>query len=175
LEAWLTNTLHRLSLGPPTEDLLAQDESWKKNETSLRDIHDEEAITTTRKRQKRYLIFAKTIIVYVLALWGLFSLFHHGFQMTIHQTVNEDHHHHHETVNQGHKHGLSTFKPPSSCRCGESVAEALSLGCKYDSLAVAWLPPHCRDDELTAEFEAQGTGPNGSWTYCESFQEAFSK
>jgi hypothetical protein len=52
-----------------------------------------------------------------------------------------------------------------SCDCGGSVAEALSLRCKYDSLAAAWLPPHCRDEELTAEFETYGPGPNGNWIY----------
>lgn len=41
----------------------------------------------------------------------------------------------------------------------------MSLGCKYDSLAAAWLPAHCRDDEVTEDFEKAGPGPNGSWTY----------
>jgi hypothetical protein len=52
-----------------------------------------------------------------------------------------------------------------SCSCGSSKAEALTLGCKYDSLAAAWLPEHCRDDELTAEFERSGPGVDGKWTY----------
>lgn len=52
-----------------------------------------------------------------------------------------------------------------SCDCGNSTAEAVELGCKYDSLAAAWLPEHCRDDELTAEFERSGPGPDGKWTY----------
>ena len=54
---------------------------------------------------------------------------------------------------------------PRSCDCGANIAEALALGCKYDSLAAAWLPEHCRDDDLTAEFERSGTGPNGTWEY----------
>ncbi|XWX00242.1 hypothetical protein V2A60_008262 [Cordyceps javanica] len=53
----------------------------------------------------------------------------------------------------------------ASCDCGNSTAEALALGCKYDSLAATWLPEHCRNDELTAEFETSGPGPNGEWTY----------
>ncbi|EXU96652.1 hypothetical protein X797_010328 [Metarhizium robertsii] len=53
----------------------------------------------------------------------------------------------------------------TSCDCGNSTAEAVQLGCKYDSLAAAWLPEHCRDDELTAEFERSGPGPGGKWTY----------
>lgn len=52
-----------------------------------------------------------------------------------------------------------------SCSCGKSVAEALKLGCKYDLLASAWLPEQCRDDELSAEFDRSGPGPNGEWTY----------
>ncbi|GAA87333.1 similar to An01g11330 [Aspergillus luchuensis] len=54
---------------------------------------------------------------------------------------------------------------PNTCHCGNSTTEALTLGCKFDSLAAAWLPPHCRDDELTAEFERAGPNPDGSWTY----------
>ncbi|PWY95401.1 hypothetical protein BO94DRAFT_456032, partial [Aspergillus sclerotioniger CBS 115572] len=54
---------------------------------------------------------------------------------------------------------------PKSCTCGTNTTTALSLNCKYDSLAAAWLPPHCRDDALTAEFDRSGPGPNGTWTY----------
>lgn len=39
------------------------------------------------------------------------------------------------------------------------------MGCKYDSLASAWLPTHCRDEQLTAEFERSGDGDNGQWRY----------
>lgn len=52
-----------------------------------------------------------------------------------------------------------------SCSCGESVAEAISRGCKYDLLASAWLPKQCRDDELSAEFDRSGPGLDGEWTY----------
>jgi hypothetical protein len=51
------------------------------------------------------------------------------------------------------------------CNCGSSIAEALRLGCEFDSMAAAWLPAYCRDPELTAEFEHSGPGPNGSWPY----------
>lgn len=56
--------------------------------------------------------------------------------------------------------------PP--CNCGNSIAEALALDCKYDSLSTSWLPPHCRDDELTELFEKAGPGPNGEWYYYDS-------
>ncbi|KAH8805172.1 hypothetical protein F5884DRAFT_708406 [Xylogone sp. PMI_703] len=56
-------------------------------------------------------------------------------------------------------------KTPLSCNCGHSVDEAISMGCKYDPLAAAWLPDHCRDKELSEEFDKAGPGPNGSWSY----------
>ncbi|KAG5937033.1 hypothetical protein E4U60_002168 [Claviceps pazoutovae] len=62
--------------------------------------------------------------------------------------------------------GSSAMKTiPTSCSCGNSTAQALAIGCKYDSLAAAWLPPHCRDDDLTAEFDRSGPGKDGQWTY----------
>ena len=52
-----------------------------------------------------------------------------------------------------------------SCHCGSNIIEAKSLGCKYDSLSLSWLPAQCRDDDLTAEFEHAGPNPDGSWPY----------
>ena len=51
------------------------------------------------------------------------------------------------------------------CDCGNSIKEAISRGCKYDELATAWLPAHCRDEELTAEFEKAGDNPAGGWIH----------
>ncbi|KAL9124669.1 MAG: hypothetical protein Q9217_006026 [Psora testacea] len=53
----------------------------------------------------------------------------------------------------------------TSCSCGNSIEEAKSLSCKYDTLASAWLPPACRDEELTAQFDRAGPEPDGSWIY----------
>ncbi|CCT63687.1 uncharacterized protein FFB20_02861 [Fusarium fujikuroi] len=55
--------------------------------------------------------------------------------------------------------------PLGHCNCGDSVAEAVEMGCKYDALAAAWLPDHCRDDALTAEFERMGHEKGGKWPY----------
>jgi len=58
--------------------------------------------------------------------------------------------------------------PPSLtnlCDCGLSIATALARGCVYDTLAAAWLPPYCRDAELTSTFDVSGPGPNGEWSY----------
>ncbi|KAI5918038.1 hypothetical protein F4810DRAFT_609597 [Camillea tinctor] len=50
-----------------------------------------------------------------------------------------------------------------SCNCGETVEEALANGCVYDSLAAAWLPPHCRSAAITEEFESVGPNEPDRW------------
>lgn len=57
----------------------------------------------------------------------------------------------------------SKTRPDINCNCGSSLEEAIFRNCKWDSLASAWLPEHCQDEELLKEFET--TGPYGSWTY----------
>lgn len=59
--------------------------------------------------------------------------------------------------------------PAQGCYCGTNSKEALAMGCKYDSLAAAWLPEHCRDDELTEEFDHSGDGPNGTVSSTSNF------
>ncbi|KAH8811323.1 hypothetical protein F5884DRAFT_854680 [Xylogone sp. PMI_703] len=86
----------------------------------------------------------KDITLFSLAFWGLFSIF---TRITTNYDIRA-----HSQILQG-------------CDCGDSVAEAISRGCKFDSLAMAWLPEHCRDDDLTAEFNTAGNGPNGTWVY----------
>ncbi|KAK8102124.1 hypothetical protein PG984_015270 [Apiospora sp. TS-2023a] len=51
------------------------------------------------------------------------------------------------------------------CNCGDSVAEARAMGCRFDPLAAAWLPAHCRDDELIEQFNHAGPGTDGAWSY----------
>lgn len=41
------------------------------------------------------------------------------------------------------------------------------MGCRYDHIAVDWLPISCIDKELTQSFDVSGPGPNGSWPYYE--------
>ncbi|RAK89711.1 hypothetical protein BO79DRAFT_254466 [Aspergillus costaricaensis CBS 115574] len=36
----------------------------------------------------------------------------------------------------------------TACEYGRSVAEAISCDCKFDGLAMAWLPPHDSEEEL---------------------------
>ena len=51
-----------------------------------------------------------------------------------------------------------------SCSCGgTTVAEAISRGCIFTPLAIAWLPPHCIDMELANEFDKASR--DGEWEY----------
>lgn len=61
----------------------------------------------------------------------------------------------------------------SPCWCGTSDEEAVAMGCIWDHIAVDWLPPHCVDHELLAEFDVAGSGPGGKWPYyVSSIQKA---
>ncbi|GKZ37819.1 hypothetical protein AbraIFM66950_009608 [Aspergillus brasiliensis] len=91
-----------------------------------------------------FIHLTKTCLIYSLALWGIFNLI---------------------TLSTPHLDHLTTMTPHTGCDCGTSVAEAIARDCKFDGLAMAWLPPHCRDDELAAEFNTVGDGPNGTWIY----------
>jgi hypothetical protein len=103
--------------------------------------------STTSRYFMFYLRFCKDLLIYSLALWGTYNLLRHlaiSHDLTLHGITRISEH-------------------TTGCDCGDSVAEATSLGCKFDSLSMAWLPEHCRDDELTAEFNTAGNGPNGTW------------
>lgn len=52
-----------------------------------------------------------------------------------------------------------------SCYCGETLAQAQSLGCSYVAMASAWLPMHCRDTALEEDFDSLGPGDGGRWQY----------
>ncbi|KUJ15562.1 uncharacterized protein LY89DRAFT_558015, partial [Mollisia scopiformis] len=55
------------------------------------------------------------------------------------------------------------------CYCGNSDQEAIAMGCKYDHIAVDWLPNNCIDAALTAEFVTAGPGPGGAWDYFSDY------
>jgi hypothetical protein len=114
-----------------------------------------------RTKARRYLRILRDAVIYALALWGLFNI----ISQAVHDLPKVAHreHHHHEHSHQEHLASLAEM--PRSCACGHSTAEAISLGCVYDSLSPAWMQPHCQDAELTAEFETLGDGPNGTWIY----------
>ncbi|KAH8662484.1 hypothetical protein BX600DRAFT_437876 [Xylariales sp. PMI_506] len=85
------------------------------------------------------------LLIMLLAVWGFIDLSARVFFV-----VNE-------LITKVHE--------PSPCWCGESAAEAIVRGCRWDTLAVDWLPQHCIDDELTQEFDIAGPGENGQWPY----------
>lgn len=125
---------------------------------------NEKSVNLERRRSsRRSAVFH--IIIYPLATWGFISIWLQIFQSVFPvSTTNEP---------------LSTFPSilldvyypetlPSGmtlCDCGSNTQEAISRSCVYDTLATAWLPPFCRDTELTAQFDKSGDGPNGSWSY----------
>ncbi|KAE9970820.1 hypothetical protein BLS_004743 [Venturia inaequalis] len=96
--------------------------------------------------RQTYFQWTKNITIYLFAFWGIITLL---------SQIRPLH------FDKGQQ------KPAnlSGCDCGDSTTEAESLGCKFDSLSMAWLPEQCRDDELTAEFNTKGGGPNGEWIY----------
>jgi hypothetical protein len=102
---------------------------------------------SSTKRVLRYLSILKSLLIFSLAFWGFFNIV---------QKFPEAYRNHFDMIS-AHDHQLQ------GCVCGETVAEAISLGCKFDSLSMAWLPDHCRDDELTAEFETTGKGKSSAF------------
>ncbi|KAI1379060.1 hypothetical protein F4677DRAFT_442786 [Hypoxylon crocopeplum] len=96
-------------------------------------------------------VISGRVILILLSVWGLVSLY------------NTAAHH----ITQSHN-SPERFAPPlyPSCSCGgTTVAEAKRRGCIFTPLAIAWLPPHCVDMELSNDFDKQGPGPNGEWDY----------
>ncbi|KAH8803630.1 hypothetical protein F5884DRAFT_683019 [Xylogone sp. PMI_703] len=92
-----------------------------------------------------------TIIILCFAIWGVVDLLNRLFTRL-------------STILESQRYGARK----AACWCGGTDAEAISMGCRYDHLAVDWLPNHCIDDELLFEFDHAGTGINGSWPYWTS-------
>ncbi|TVY23783.1 hypothetical protein LHYA1_G008070 [Lachnellula hyalina] len=117
-------------------------------------------------KSRRYLRRARNILICALAFWGLFNIITQIIQKhfnTVHHEPEHSHHQHPEP--QDSKTESISHEPRRSCACGSSTAEAIEIGCVYDSLSPAWVQPYCQDAELTAEFETLGDGPNGTWIY----------
>ena len=117
-------------------------------------------------RQQRNLIStALQIATYLLAAWGLLSLL---LQLHSHLTPEQQPS---QTPTPTPNAKYDVYRPTTLpeglnlCTCGTTIPEALSLNCEYDTLAAAWLPPHCRDAELTSQFDGAGPGPEGEWSY----------
>lgn len=127
-----------------------------------------------REPWRRLLWKLMVVIALAVSLLFLISLGHWIFITFIHpsdrtafETSPYGDHSQHEGIQQA----VSTMVAPGvvhgrvTCNCGDSVSEARSRGCKYDTIMAAWLPPHCRDDELIERFNHAGPGHDGAWQY----------
>lgn len=77
------------------------------------------------------------------------------------------------TIDLSRRIGATNNKSSNSgpkCYCGNSVEEAISLGCKFVPMAAAWLPAHCRDDYLEMEFNSMGPNPDHSWNFYADYE-----
>ncbi len=117
------------------QDLDLQSITKKKPQTNI-------LIRIISSRQS-FLKLLFTAIIVCLALWGLFDLISRLLIWTT-ATLSDSH---------------------SPCWCGSSDAEAVAMGCRWDHIAVDWLPDSCIDDDLIAEFDASGPELNGAWPY----------
>ncbi|KAK3392486.1 hypothetical protein B0T20DRAFT_56980 [Sordaria brevicollis] len=162
------------------EDDEAENDST--TDVDLEDAVDTTSRTTARKHGKPHPSFFRRIlsrswpdlILYLLALWGFFSLVIQLAQLLLPITPIFPSYHT-KTGTSGktaNTKDIDVYRPstyPSPdydlCSCGSSIREAQSLNCVYDTMAAAWLPPHCRDPELTSIFDHSGPGDGGSWHY----------
>lgn len=105
---------------------------------------------TSQTTSQRLLFASVRILTCLLAVWGLVSLV---------------------TRTPCSKPSHDVYRPETLplglnlCDCGSTMKEALSRNCVYDTLSAAWLPPFCRDDNLTFQFDRAGPGPNGAWAF----------
>jgi len=87
-----------------------------------------------------YLVLLTKSVLVIFAFWGICGLRQSAISLKAHE--------------------------PVSCSCGgTTVAEAVSRGCVFTPLALAWLPPQCLDMELSDEFDKLGPLPGGEWPY----------
>lgn len=132
-------------------------ESSSSLSTSFDEEHtsnDDLLFPTTKPSHNRFLAAATRLVIIVLAIWGFLSLL-----VTLTHNIKA-------TTSDIDIYRPATFpKAYNHCDCGSTITEALSKGCKYDSMGAAWLPEYCRDEELTATFEKSGTEPDNSWPY----------
>jgi hypothetical protein len=84
----------------------------------------------------------KKVLLVAVVIWGTFSILWNAWEF-VHVKLED-----------------------RSCRCGNSIHEALKNKCVYDPLQLAWLPPHCRDDEITDAFRHAAPAMfNYTWPY----------
>lgn len=131
--------------------------------------HDEHGDNDTYTPKTQYFSTAFRLLMHALAFWGIVSL---GLQVSkaLQPSSSVEYSPHmsnsHKAISRIDGYHPETLPPLLNlCDCGDSIREAISRNCTYDTLATAWLPPYCRDEELTAEFDKAGPGPDGAWAY----------
>lgn len=136
--------------------------SLPQNEAFLDSADENEQPTTrlTSRPQRRLPTIILQAVVVFFALLGIVDI----LRMAILQPWSSSHISSHDLTTLTTSGYLQT-PHQRSCRCGTTVEEAKSNKCIYDSMAAAWLPPHCVDFELLREWEKAGDGPGGEWEY----------
>jgi hypothetical protein len=132
--------------------------------------HEEQEYNGTRSSKIQYISTAFQLLIHVLALWGIVSLgllVFTALQPSGSLEYSPHMSYSHEAIGKIDGYHPETPLLPllNLCDCGNSIREAISRKCTYDTLATAWLPPYCRDDEFTSEFDKAGPGPDGAWAY----------
>jgi hypothetical protein len=127
----------------------------RNSESGDEDSHPAVSANPARQRGS-YVLISLYILTIIFALWGIISILlqlAHLLPIYSSPPMTPD------------IYRPATLPPDLNlCSCGPDLSSALSKSCIYDSLAAAWLPPYCRDDALTATFDASGPS-NGSWEY----------
>jgi hypothetical protein len=130
--------------------------SWEQSVADKSFLDDSLVASRDHNIQKRGRALAWHIITLILATWGTISL---GIALV--SVAEQDNHVQTPDVYRP----WTLAKGSNNCDCGTNIDEAIAKDCTYDALAAAWLPPHCRDDDLTAQFSSAGPGPDGTWFY----------
>ncbi|KAK4225627.1 hypothetical protein QBC38DRAFT_546632 [Podospora fimiseda] len=142
----------------PDSDFVSSSSSHSNYEDDDDTIKTLEKHPIPTKPHPRHTLLRLTI--HLFAIWGLFSLLNQIYNLLLSNP---------KPIPQSPDVYHPSTLPPSLspiCYCGTNPTEALTLyNCTYDTLSTAWLPPHCRDEHLTLEFDRSGPGPNGSWPY----------
>ncbi|KAL9110268.1 MAG: hypothetical protein Q9227_005175 [Pyrenula ochraceoflavens] len=126
------------------------------------------------KRLSHALNWTWRLVTSGLLVWATIMLSNHSwpfYSLRRHPGASMHPEMHPSFQNHPQMHPISPTNKKVSCSCGNSVAEAKSMGCRYDALASAWLPPACIDTELSAEFDRAGPEPDGSWVYYTDFDK----
>jgi hypothetical protein len=100
-----------------------------------------------RRQKMSSTITLQHVTILMLTIWGFFDICLAVFRSASWEKLGQ------------------TNNNTTQCWCGTQNEEAVAMGCIYDHIAVDWLPSHCHDADLVAEFDTSGPGTNGTWPY----------